>query len=130
MVLPCIHRRAGQIIQEQSVAVALPDQLLEPAHVGHRPFSLAERVALVMTVLVLLLVILNGYPVLQLRLVRTGRDLGAEAEVASDWALRRGHTLLAETRVAHVEGLMDGEPRREVKAVHHGHLVCDFLDDL
>ena len=83
-----------------------------------------------MTILMLLLVIVNGYPVLQLRLVRTSRNLGAEAEVASDHALSCRHTLLTEIRMAHIEGLVDGEPRREVKPMHHWHLVCHFLNDL
>ena len=50
MVASVVLSRAWQIIQEQTVAVVLRNELLEPLHVYNRPFALAESETLVMAV--------------------------------------------------------------------------------
>ena len=64
-------------------------------------------------------------------LVGTGGDFRPVAEVTSYWALGDAYVfLLAVSRMAHVESLMGGEARREVKPLHHCRAFRDLLYDV
>lgn len=79
-----------------------------------------------MTILMFFFVIVNWNAMLERNLVGTRGDFGPVAEVTSYWAFGDANVfLLAISRMAHVESLMGGEARREVKPLHH---CCAFRD--
>ena len=82
-----------------------------------------------MAIQVLFLVIVKRYPVLERRRIRTCSYMRTDAKVASDRTLRRGHTLLPKTRMTHIKGFSDGEPRRKVVSKRL-QLICDLLNNV